>query len=156
MCRAGHCWSVVGATTVRTRNWPAQLGVADRLQFVGNVADPVPLYRSADFFILPTKRDPCSLVVLEALAMGLPVISTAQNGACEIMVDGVHGRVVADPADAAAVADAVRSVLVDGTRDRMSAACLALRPALSQEHHLDAVERAYAAARAVTDPSALG
>ena len=120
-----------------------ELGVAPRLHFAGPVADPAPFYRAADFFILPTKHDPCSLVVLEALAMGVPVISTARNGACEVMRDGVHGRVIADPADAAALAEAVRSVLPVDNRQRMSAACLALRAALSQEHHMDAMERAY-------------
>jgi UDP-glucose:(heptosyl)LPS alpha-1,3-glucosyltransferase len=117
-----------------------KLGVTDRLTFAGNVADPAAFYRAADFFVLPTKHDPCSLVVLEALAMGVPVISTRQNGACEVMVDGVHGRVL--PSPDVGLADAVRDVI--GRREVMSAACVALRPALSQEHHLDAVERAYA------------
>ncbi len=58
-------------------------GVADRIAFAGPVADPAAFYRAADFFVLPTRHDPCSLVVLEALAMGVPVISTRQNGACE-------------------------------------------------------------------------
>ena len=125
------------------RRLAEQLGVADRLHFAGNVPDPAPLYRAADFFVLPTRRDPCSLVVLEALSMGVPVVSTSRNGACEAMRDGEHGRVIADPDDVAALAEAVRGVLPADVRRRMSAACLALRPALSQEHHLDALEQAY-------------
>ena len=121
------------------RRLAGRLGVAGRVRFVGPVADPAAAYRAADLFLLPTRHDPCSLVVLEALAMGVPVISTCQNGACEAMVDGVHGRVLPSPADG--LADAVRDVL--DRRAAMSAACLALRPGLSQAHHLDAVEAVY-------------
>jgi UDP-glucose:(heptosyl)LPS alpha-1,3-glucosyltransferase len=94
-------------------------------------------YREADFFVLPTKHDPCSLVVLEALAMGLPVISTVFNGATEIMKDGVHGFVLEDPEDVSALADAMRKMLDPQLRARMRQACLELRPRLSYEHHVD-------------------
>ena len=126
------------------RTHAVQCNVEHRLRFAGNVPNPAAFYRAADFFILPTQHDPCSLVVLEALAMGVPVISTAQNGACEAMVDGVHGRVLPSPGEG--LADAVRDVI--RRRAAMATACLTLRPGLSQEHHLDAVERAYAAAAA--------
>jgi len=107
-----------------------------RQHFVGEVSDPRPFYRQADFFVLPTKHDPCSLVVLEALAMGVPVISTRFNGACEIMTDGVHGFVLDDPTDVNALAEAMRKMLDPALRARMSAACLELRPRLSYENHL--------------------
>ncbi len=79
------------------REQAKRAGVAERVIFVGDgrgVSDPVLLYRAADFFVLPTRRDTCSLVVLEALAMGLPVITTRQNGASEAMVDGTHGNIL--------------------------------------------------------------
>ena len=50
-------------------------------------------------------------MVLEALAMGLPVISTVFNGACEIMSDGEHGFVLADPADVGALTEAMGRML---------------------------------------------
>ena len=77
----------------------------------GQTVDPRSQYAAADFFVLPTRHDPCSLVVLEALAMGLPVISTRFNGACEIMTDGVHGFVLHDPKDVDALANAMRKML---------------------------------------------
>jgi UDP-glucose:(heptosyl)LPS alpha-1,3-glucosyltransferase len=110
---------------------------------VGRQSDPRPFYADADFFLLPTKHDPCSLVVLEALAMGLPVISTVFNGATEIMKDGVHGYVLKDPADVDALADAMRKMLDPERRAAMREACLALRPQLSYEHHLDALLKLY-------------
>jgi UDP-glucose:(heptosyl)LPS alpha-1,3-glucosyltransferase len=113
------------------------------VQFVGAVADPRPYYRAADFLILPTRHDPCSLVVLEALAMGVPVISTRKNGATEIMTDGVHGHVVADPDDIEALAAAIRDVISPQRRGALREACLALRPRLSYEHHLDQLAQIY-------------
>jgi UDP-glucose:(heptosyl)LPS alpha-1,3-glucosyltransferase len=113
------------------------------IQQVGETCDTRPYYATADFFVLPTKHDPCSLVVLEALAMGLPVISTKFNGACEIMTDGVHGYVLDDPDDVNALADAMRKMLDPQRRAQMNKACLELRPMLSYEHHLDRLEEIY-------------
>ena len=109
----------------------------------GEQPDVYPYYAAADLFVLPTRHDPCSLVVLEALAMGVPVVSTRFNGACEIMADGVHGRVLDDPADVGALADAMREFLRPDRNAAARAACLALRPALSFERHVDALEGLY-------------
>jgi len=79
--------------------------------------------------------------------MGLPVISTKFNGATEIMTDGVHGYVLDDPNDVAALADAMRKMMDPQRRAEMSKACLELRPKLSYEHHLDQLEAIYQAAR---------
>jgi UDP-glucose:(heptosyl)LPS alpha-1,3-glucosyltransferase len=113
------------------------------VEFAGAAGDPRPFYRAADFFVLPTKHDPCSLVVLEALAMGLPVISTRFNGACEIMTNGEHGYVLDDPQDEMALAEAMRRMLDPQHRQAMRQACLALRPRLSYAHHLDELMRIY-------------
>jgi UDP-glucose:(heptosyl)LPS alpha-1,3-glucosyltransferase len=119
------------------------LGVGQQVQFTGPAPDPRPFYRAADFFILPTKHDPCSLVVLEALAMGLPVISTRFNGACEVMTDGKHGFVLPDPSEVAALAGAMRKLMDEQTKMRMSEACLELRPKLSYDNHLRALVNIY-------------
>ena len=129
------------------RRAAAEAGVGDRVIFAGPTNDPYAFYRAADFFVLPTRHDPCSLVVLESLAMGLPVISTIFNGACEIMTDGTHGSVLADPRDVCALARSMSLMLEPGARHRMSQACLDLRPALSYERHLDRLLDIYQDAR---------
>ena len=58
-----------------------RLGCADRVRFLGFRADPRDAYFAADFLVHPTFYDPCSLVALEALACGLPVVTTRYNGA---------------------------------------------------------------------------
>jgi UDP-glucose:(heptosyl)LPS alpha-1,3-glucosyltransferase len=120
-----------------------QLGVADRVVFHPPTSKPEDFYREADFFVLPTKHDPCSLVVLEALAMGLPVISTVFNGATEVMTDGVHGLILNDPADVDAVARAMTTLCDDARRTEMTAACKTLRPVLAYEHHVDELMAIY-------------
>jgi UDP-glucose:(heptosyl)LPS alpha-1,3-glucosyltransferase len=120
-----------------------KLGIRSRVEFAGPSSDTVSEYRNADFFVLPTKHDPCSLVVLEALAMGLPVISTRFNGACEIMTEGVHGFVLRDPADVSALTQAMRKLYDPEARARMSSACLELRPRLAYQHHVDRLMQIY-------------
>jgi UDP-glucose:(heptosyl)LPS alpha-1,3-glucosyltransferase len=125
------------------RRLAERLGLGGRVIFTGAVDRPAEYYRAVDFFLLPTRFDPCSLVVLESLAMGLPVISTIKNGACEIMQDNVHGRVLTDPDDIPTLADALRQMLEPSTRASMASACLSLRPQLSQAHHLENLTRNY-------------
>jgi UDP-glucose:(heptosyl)LPS alpha-1,3-glucosyltransferase len=124
----------------------AELGVEKQVIFAGPTSDPFAYYRAADFFVLPTRQDPCSLVVLEALAMGVPVISTRLNGACEIMAGGVHGFVLDDPSDVVALAQAMVRMTDSTFRRQAAQACLLLRPKLAYEHHLNTLEQAYAAA----------
>lgn len=127
------------------RRLAQRLGVAERVVFNGPTSSPFDFYRAADFFVLPTRHDPCSLVVLEALAMGLPVISTVFNGACEIIQDGQHGYVLPDPADVQALASVMHQLLDPTARRAMSEACHALRPRLAYQHHLDELMRIYEA-----------
>jgi UDP-glucose:(heptosyl)LPS alpha-1,3-glucosyltransferase len=127
----------------RSRLQARQLGVEDKIIFAGQTTSSADFYAASDFFVLPTRHDSCSLVVLEALAMGLPAISTVFNGACEIMTDGRHGYVLQDPADVDALTTAMSSVLNPQTRQKMREACLALRPRLSFEAHMDRLEEIY-------------
>jgi UDP-glucose:(heptosyl)LPS alpha-1,3-glucosyltransferase len=131
------------------RRHAGQLGVSERVIFAGPTTDPYAFYGAADFFVLPTRHDPCSLVVLEALAMGVPVISTVFNGACEIMTSGTHGFVLQDPSDVQSLAQAMQQMLDPKRRSSMSTECLKLRPALAYEHHLDELERIYTRCKGV-------
>ena len=76
-----------------------RLGIADRVRFSGYCDDMRNAYFAADFFVHPTFYDPCSNVVLEAMACGLPVITSRYNGASELMHPPHEGYVVDDPHD---------------------------------------------------------
>lgn len=62
-----------------------RLAQGKNVHFVGAQQDPRPFYGAADVFVLPTIYDPLSVAVLEALASGLPVLTTHQCGAGEIV-----------------------------------------------------------------------
>lgn len=64
-----------------------QLNIQKNVHFFGPSQDVTPFYQTADVFVLPTHYDPFSNVVLEALAMGVFVITTKDNGAFEILTE---------------------------------------------------------------------
>ena len=89
----------------------ASLDVASRVRFVGAVADPLPYYAMADVFLLPTIYDPFPNAALEALACGLPVITTDACGAAELIEEGVNGWVLAS-GQTSQVGEAMRKAAV--------------------------------------------
>ena len=99
-----------------------QLGCADRFHFPGAVPDVVPAYAACDAYVHPTWYDPCSLVVLEALASGRPVITTRSNGAAELMEDGREGFILDAPAPIEPLAEAMRRLLDADVRQRLGLA----------------------------------
>lgn len=119
------------------------LGMTERVLFAGPTTTPAACYAAADVFVLPTKHDPCSLVVLEALAMGLPVITTTRNGAGEVMESGRHGYVLGDPEDVGGLTQALIALCDDRVRDEMAAHCRQLRPRLSYDQHVETLLEIY-------------
>ena len=89
--------------TRRLRFWSEE-----PVQFLGEVADMLRVYAAADIFILPTIYDPFSNACLEALACGLPVITTRSNGFSEIIGNAVHGSIIDHAGDLLALRDAIR------------------------------------------------
>ncbi len=81
-------------------------GVADRVHLVGPVVDVRPLFAASDVLCQATWHDPCSLTSLEALSMGVPVVTTTRNGVTELMA--MRGGIpIEDPADALGFAKAI-------------------------------------------------
>ncbi len=97
-----------------------RLGVADRVLFSGPTQRIGAFFHAADMLVHPTFYDPCSRVVLEALAAGLPVITTRFNGAAERITDGGQGYVIDSPMDVDALADRIDR-LSDGVHRRACA-----------------------------------
>jgi glycosyltransferase involved in cell wall biosynthesis len=93
----------------------ARLGVAERVHFLGFRSDVAEIMRCADVFVLPARYDPCPLVLLEALASGLPVVTAATVGGAEIVAPDC-GIVLPNPNDAGELAAALESVVSDGER----------------------------------------
>jgi glycosyltransferase involved in cell wall biosynthesis len=82
------------------------LGVSDRVTFLGNRNDVAAVLASLDVFVLPSIAEGLPNALLEAMAAGLPVVATAVGGVPEIVQSGVNGMVV-EPAAPDALAEAL-------------------------------------------------
>jgi UDP-glucose:(heptosyl)LPS alpha-1,3-glucosyltransferase len=112
-----------------------RLGVESRVHFLGPRRDMLNCYFAADFLVHPTFYDPCSLVVLEALACGLPVITSRYNGASELLQPPRDGYVIDDPHDHARLAGCMEQFLDPGRRSAGSEAARRAALAWTWEHH---------------------
>ncbi len=112
-----------------------KLGLESLVHFVEPADDVRPSYAAADACVHPTWYDPCSLVALEALSSGLPLITTRFNGVSELMRHGVEGFVLDEPADVAGLAECLVSLTGTGARQAMGEAArrLALANTLQQQ-----------------------
>jgi glycosyltransferase involved in cell wall biosynthesis len=129
----------------------ASLGLKDRVHFADMVIDMPALMRSVDAFVFPSRYEPMGLVLLEALAAGLPVITVRTAGGAEVITAG-SGIVLDDPNDAVALAAAIGQLAGDraGAR-RLGAAAREVASTLSwqamAERYLSVYETVYSQRR---------
>lgn len=102
---------VVGDTTRSPYpKMAAQLGIQDRVHFLGFRQDVPDLMKAADFLVFPSRYEPFGLVVLEAMATGIPVITAATTGAAELVTPDC-GFVLPDSEDTQALAEALNQLV---------------------------------------------
>ena len=87
---------VIGADRklASTKAAATRLGLEERTHFLGPVKDVKPYYAAADGFVLPSIYDPCPNAALEAMACGLPMVTSEGCGAKEWIEEGANGWVV--------------------------------------------------------------
>lgn len=101
----------------------ARLGIGKAVTYLGTVADMVPYYAAADAYVHPTYYDPCSLVLLEAAASGLPIVTTRQfNGAVELFRDDDEVLTIDSPTDRVALLERVDALFDERLRGRLGLA----------------------------------
>ena len=101
-----------------------RMGVMEQLIFAGSTHEPEKYYGASDLLVHPTFYDACSLTVLEALASGLPVITTYSNGASGIITQGQEGFVISDPRDVQSLVEKISLFL---NREKVEKASVAAR-----------------------------
>jgi len=114
------------------RRLARRAGVAGRVIFAGPHQDPRRFLGAADAFVLPTLYDPLSNAVLEALACGLPVVTSRRCGAGELVVAHDAGW-ICDAIDDAAFADRMRTLLDPDQRELRAARAAGAVAALTPE-----------------------
>lgn len=118
--RPVHVAIAGGKRLEKWRRAAAGLGLAARVSFVGTIADLVPYYAAADAYVHPTYYDPCSLVLLEAAASGLPIVTTRRfNGAVELFREDEEILIVNDPVAADALYERVDALFDERLREKL-------------------------------------
>ena len=113
-----------GEERARLEAAAGELGVGDRVRFLGSQTRErvFDLFRAAEACVLSSTWENFPHVVVEALAVGTPVVATAVGGVAEVVEDGQNGLLVA-PGDAHELAGALRRILDEpGLRERLAAA----------------------------------
>lgn len=99
-----------GALADALRQQIRTAGLESTVQLLGFRSDVLALMNAADVFVLPSIAEPFGLVILEAMALGKPVVATRAGGPMEIVVDGTTGLLV-EPRQAEAMAQAISRLL---------------------------------------------
>jgi len=131
---------IVGRGAVKGETMPKR----QKIIFCGPQKDIERYYAAADIFVFPTMYEPFGNVHLEALASGLPVITTKNSGAAEIIADGEQGFVIDRPEDIASLSEKVNYFLQH--RDRlasMSRKARKLAEEFSNDKHIGKVLELY-------------
>ena len=134
-----------GDALTANRRQADQLGVADRVAFVGYVPreDLAARYAAAHVFVLPSYNEGMSVATLEAMAAGLPVVATDIPGYAEVLRPGVEGLLVS-PGNPTALAHALKRLLLDpGLAARLGAAGRARAKAFSWGEVVPRLEAVY-------------
>lgn len=89
--------------------------VKERVHFIGSLPDVAPAYRAADCLAHPTLEDTFAMVVLEAMASGVPVVVSQKRycGISALIQDGTQALLISDPRDSTQVAQSLMRVLTD-------------------------------------------
>ncbi len=115
-------WVIGGMPDAAMNRKVSRMGLDRTVRFMGKSKTVDVYYANADVFVLPTYYDACSLVAIEAMAAGLPVITTETNGAAGLITDGVSGHILSHPPTSAEIADRMRAMMDVQVCRQMSAA----------------------------------
>jgi glycosyltransferase involved in cell wall biosynthesis len=122
-----HLIAVTRSDLAAASEQASAAGVRARVQLVAATDEVERYYGAADVFVLPTPYDAFGMVITEAMACGLPVITTPQAGASELVEPGLHGHLVPEATDVAALTRAMQHLAENhSARAAMGAAAASL------------------------------
>ncbi len=114
-----------------------------RVVFCGPQRDIHKFYDASDIFVFPTIYEPFGNVHLEALASGLPVITTRLSGASEIIKNGIQGFIIDEPENIRQIAEKIGFLMNKDANRTMSILARKLAERFSFEAHIDAMMKFY-------------
>jgi glycosyltransferase involved in cell wall biosynthesis len=135
---AAHLVAVTRSAPARYLELASASGVRERVTILPPTDRVERYYGAADVMVLPTPYDAFGMVITEAMACGVPVITTPLAGAAELLQDGVHGLLVRSPGDIPQLAEAMRTLAADPpAAARMGAAAADLMKNLTWDRVAD-------------------
>jgi UDP-glucose:(heptosyl)LPS alpha-1,3-glucosyltransferase len=127
-----------------------RLAKRQKVVFCGPQREVEVYYAASDIFVFPSMYEPFGNVHLEALASGLPVITTSNSGGAEIIQDGVQGFVVPVPEDVAGIACGIAKLFDHTVRENMGRDARTLAESFSYAEHAMEMDRIYLEVRRLT------
>jgi len=114
-----------------------RLSLEDTVIFTGPTKTPEDYYANCDVLVLPTFYDACSLVVIEAMACGLPAVTTIYNGAAGIITNEKDGYIISHPPHSAELVEAMKALMVPERLKNMSieASMTGKKYSVKKNHH---------------------
>jgi UDP-glucose:(heptosyl)LPS alpha-1,3-glucosyltransferase len=109
----------------------------EKIIFTGRTGDVEKYYGMSDIFILPSRYEPFANVCLEAMACGLPVITTKTNGASEVIMHGKNGFILEDWRDSNGLATIVKDMTVESLRREIGEKAAETAKNYTWEMHLE-------------------
>ena len=134
-----------GPMEQEVRRLHEDLGLGDRFRILGFRPDAVRIMSGCDVFCLASHHEGLPVAVMEAMTMGLPIVATDVGGLSELVVDGVHGRLVPPHRPDLLAGALVEMLRDDDERAEAAAAVRSTSASLSAEHSIRQVEAIYEA-----------
>ena len=113
-----HLLAVGAGDQAHYRALAEEAGISPQVTLAGPATEIERLFGAVDAFVFPTLYEPFGMVITEAMASGLPVITSRQAGASELIEDGVTGFLLNNPGDAGEIAEKIREVVSLGLQER--------------------------------------
>lgn len=139
-------WNLLVAgkdSPVRFQKLARELGITNRVKFLGSRSDVRQLYLAADVCVLPSYYDPCSRTILEAMSLGVPCIATVFDGSSECITHGENGFILQSPDDVEEMAAHLALLNNRSIQTKMSEKAVALREKLSMRRHTKEIFAVY-------------
>jgi UDP-glucose:(heptosyl)LPS alpha-1,3-glucosyltransferase len=120
-----------------------RIGVSGLTLFLGHVGEVEQFYAASDIYVHPTFYDSCSLTVLEALATGLPVITSRFNGAADAILSKEGGEVIENPANVESLAESIAYYFDEERRKKARVVTRQWMEKYSPADHMEDILRVY-------------
>ena len=141
--RVHYCIAGNGPLLQLLTDFAEEKGVKDRVHFLGFRRDVPMLLRQAEVFVLPSRREGLGMAAIEAMACGLPLVSSNRHGINDYSIENVTGLKY-DPADSTGFAIGVEKLIDDAAlRKKLGANCKEIAKEFSLESSLACMEQYY-------------